>query len=188
VDGNFNTPTGGLTPPNYPTTITGLYSSGPASASGWDLWNNAPVTTSSQLLPSTDPGGSGFMEDINSPGISDGLYQYFPMQSAASATIDVYVLSGTVTFDLFTDNGHTELAHIKSTKLDTWQTLTIPLTSGNPDELVLYTGTQGGGEFYADDATISSVPDEGTMLVSGALLLPILFGRFRSNFVGSSKK
>ena len=60
-NGGFDTPTPGLTPPNYPTSITGVNAFGPSSAESWNLFNSFDATTSTELLTSTDPAGGGFI-------------------------------------------------------------------------------------------------------------------------------
>ena len=65
----FDTPTPGLTPPNYTASISGLTTMHEvASAEGWYLFNNSSVTTTSELLTSTDPMGGGYMISVSTPG------------------------------------------------------------------------------------------------------------------------
>jgi hypothetical protein len=44
VNGGFDTPTPGLSPPNYPTSISGAGASGLSSAADWTLLGDAPTT------------------------------------------------------------------------------------------------------------------------------------------------
>src|SRR5437763_1122486 len=53
----FDIPTPGLPGPNYIASITGYKVSGISSVADWLLWNNADTTTTTELLPSTDPDG-----------------------------------------------------------------------------------------------------------------------------------
>lgn len=167
VNGGFDQPTVGLSPPNFPTSISGSGSGGSASANGWSLYNNSSATTSSELLSTTDPLATGYMIHINSTGGFDGIYQNFPEQISTTASVDVYVLQGTVRLYLF-HSGTINLGQVDSTTTGAWQTLTLPLTSGGPNEFVLY--TVGSGEFYADRAMVP-VPEPSTvgLLVLGSL-------------------
>jgi hypothetical protein len=182
----FDTPTPGLTPPTYTTSITGA--SGPgsaggvASADGWFLYNNTDVTTTSELLLSTDPNGGGHMISISTGGPYNGLYQRFPTVSATTASVDVYVLSGIVEFMLWDNGGNTRFASVLSTTHNQWETLTLDVTSGNPGELVLYSPftSPAGASFYADNARVpigASVPEPSTLWLSlvgaGAALIAV---------------
>ena len=130
-NGGFDTPTPGLTPPNYPTSISGAGVGGPSSAEFWTLFNNFSTTTSTELLPSTDPNGSGFMIHLTSTPTSgsfsffNGLQQAFPTQSGGSASVDVDVLSGVVFVALYANDGGTLLDQSFSTVNNQWQTLTV---------------------------------------------------------------
>ena len=114
-NGGFDTPTPGLSPPNYPTSITGANAFGPSSAEDWTLFNSRDATTSTELLPSTDPLGSGFMIHLTSvTNTSDptgsffnGLQQGFATQSGATASVNVFVLSGPVILALYAGDGST---------------------------------------------------------------------------------
>ncbi len=177
-NGGFDTPTPGLSPPNYPTSITGANAFGPSSAADWTLFNSRDATTSTELLPSTDPLGSGFMMHLTSvTNTSDpvgsffnGLQQGFSTQSGATASVDVDVLSGPVILALYAGDGSTLICFLYISTVDQWQTVSITAPTGSdPNLIVLYSGsTTGSGEFYADNAVVtSSVPEPA----SGVLAL-----------------
>lgn len=162
TNGGFDSPYGSS------TSISGVGSSGPSAAAGWYLYNNSSPLTTSELLASTNPrAGSGNMIHVTTGGTANGLYQLFAQQPATSASVDVFVLSGTVRFYLFTNGGLTALSSIASTTTGVWETLTLNLTSGNPYEIVLYSDNPSGANFYADHASVpaempvNSVPDGG---------------------------
>src|SRR4051794_36686570 len=123
TNGGFDTPTPGLAPPNYPASISGASVFGPSSAEDWTLFNSRDATTSTELLPSTDPGGSGFMIHLTSvTNTSDpngsffnGLQQVFPVQPGGSASVDVYALQGPVILALYAGYGSTLLDYTVST-------------------------------------------------------------------------
>jgi hypothetical protein len=107
LNAGFDTPTPGLTPPNYTTSISGFHADNVSSADDWGLFNNTDATTTSQLLASTDPKGGGYMASIVTTGATNGLYQFVNTFPGATASVDVYVLSGTVSLYLGTGNGGT---------------------------------------------------------------------------------
>jgi hypothetical protein len=177
-NGGFDIPTPGLSPPNYPTSITGASTFGASSALEWTLFNSRDATTSTELLPSTDPLGSGSMIHLTSvtntadPNGSffNGLQQGFTTQSGATASVDVDVLSGPVILALYAGDGSTLIGDAFSTTLNQWQTLSVPAPIGSdPNLIVIYSySTTGTGEFYADNAVVtSSVPEPA----SGVLAL-----------------
>jgi hypothetical protein len=176
-NGGFDTPTPGLSPPNYPTSISGAGVGGPSSAAFWTLFNNFDATTSTELLPSTDPTGSGSMIHLTSVPTSgsfsffNGLQQAFPTQSGGTASVDVDVLSGVVLLALYAGNGATLLDQTFSTVNNQWQTLTVTAAAGsNPNLIVIYTdnGTTPNtvGEFYADGAGVAAVPEPSSGLLA----------------------
>jgi hypothetical protein len=177
-NGGFDTPNPLLSAPNYLTSITGAAAIGPTSAETWFMYNNSPDLTTTELLPTTDPLGSGFMIHVSSAGLNNGLNLIFPAQSSASASVDVFVSSGTAILYLFTGGGTINLAHVESTTTGVWETLTIPVTPGNPNQFVLYTGP-AGGDFFADRASVpavSPVPEQSPFWLSLALIFPVLLG------------
>jgi hypothetical protein len=177
-NGGFDTPTPGLSPPNYPTSISGSgpTSAGPSSAEFWTLYNNFDATTSTELLPSTDPTGSGLMIHLTSTPTSgsfsffNGLQQAFPTQPGGTASIDVNVLSGIVFLALYADNGATLIDQSFSTVNNQWQRLTVTAAPGtNPNLIVLYTDNATPntvGEFYADGAGVTAIPEPSSGLLA----------------------
>lgn len=164
-----------------PTSFTGLGNGGLSAAADWKVWSNTPgSTTTTSLLASTDPLGSGSMIHVNTNGASNGLYQIFDAGNYSSS-LDVYVLSGAVTFYLY--NGASSIS-VTSTTQNTWETLFLPITAA--DELVIYSSTAGGAEFYADRASIpagaaitASVPDTGSSLFCLAFVMPVVLSALR---------
>jgi hypothetical protein len=186
-NGGFDTPTTGLSPlNNYLTSITGAGASGPASAADWTLYNNGDATTSTELLTTTDPNGSGSMIHLTSvsntsdltQSFFNGLEGAFATQAGATASVDVHVLSGPVVLALYGDNGANLLSYIYSgATTDQWLTLTVtaPINSDpnyQPDLFILYSGSQSGtGEFYAENAIVTSLsipePSSGALALIG---------------------
>src|SRR5262245_43186931 len=158
LNGEFDTPTRGLSAPNYPTSISGPSGggpSGPASADHWLLFNSRDATTSTELLNSTDPGGGGFMihlttqsnttDPVNS--FFNGLQQAFPPQTGdTTASVDVFVLSGPVILALFANDGAALLTpFILTSTTNQWETLSITVPAGSdPNQLVLFSESTSG--------------------------------------------
>jgi len=175
-NGGFDTPTPGLSPPNYPTSISGADVSGLSSAEYWTLFNSFDATTSTELLPSTDPLGGGSMIHLTSLTNSsdpdgsffNGLQQSFATQSGATASVDVFVLSGPVILALYAGDGSTLISDTFSSTTDQWQTLTVTAPTGSdPNLFILYSySTTGAGEFYADSASVAAVPEPSTGLLA----------------------
>ena len=187
LNGGFDIPTPGLSPPNYQTSITGASARGVSSAEDWSLYNNFNATTSTELLPSTDPLGSGYMIHLTSvSNTSDptgsffnGLQQSFPMVPGGTASVDVDVLSGPVILALYAGNGSTLIAYTLSTATNQWETLMVTAPVGsNPNLVILYSySTSGTGEFYADGAVAAATaaPEPSTWILALLGLLGVGF-------------
>jgi hypothetical protein len=170
----FDTPEPGLTPPNYTTSISGYHQDNISSAEYWGLFNSTAPTTTSQLLPSTDPPGGGYMISIVTDGAINGAYQFVNPVPGASASVDVYVLRGTVTLFIATGPGLPILGSVTSTTLDEWQTLTLTVTSGNPDEIAIYSSEAGSASYHADNAYFSAIPEPSSLTLAITAVLPVI--------------
>lgn len=74
LNGSFDTPTPGLSPPNYATSVTAVDTKVSSSADGWFLFNfGSRATTSTELLPSTDPNGGGYMLHFSTAGSQEEI-------------------------------------------------------------------------------------------------------------------
>jgi hypothetical protein len=157
LNAGFNTPQAGLSPPNYPTSLSALSGPGvPSSAADWLIWNNTLTTTSTELLTSTDPAGAGLMAHVTSGAYENGLYQFVAADSVNFVSVDVYLLSGT--FELGLGRNGSYEATAKTSTPDQWVHLTasIPTTIG--DEIFLYSTNSAAAEFYVDNAYAGMVP------------------------------
>jgi hypothetical protein len=182
LNGGFDTGNPTFTPPNFPTSITGQFTSGPASAADWTLFNGEPVTTSTELLTSTDPGGSGLMIHVTSVPTTgnftafSGLEQGFATQVGVpvTASVDVDVLQGSVLLGIYANNGGTLLNYI-TTNILGWQTLTVTQPASTdpnsePNLIVIYSdnfAANATNEFYADSASVTAaVPEPSSGLLA----------------------
>jgi hypothetical protein len=171
----FDTPTPGLSPPNYPTSTSATGTAEPSSAEFWSIFNNFPATTSTELLPTTDPLGSGSMIHVTSVGANggppffNGLLQSFAQQSGAvTASVDLFVLSGPVIVALFSADGGTFIGGTLSSTTNQWETISFTAAAGtNPDLIAIYSeNLTGTGEFYADHASVQAIPEPASGLLA----------------------
>ncbi|MCF2151404.1 squalene/phytoene synthase family protein [Desmonostoc muscorum LEGE 12446] len=138
-----------------PTTLTKL---GPAwsAAENWTVFNNKqnpdfiPIITT-ELVPSTFPGGGSKMIHVKTNGLRCGLVQGFGAidtgSPSAIASAWIYVVSGKV--GIGTGNqGHTGLDVISS-KTNTWEHLQSPNGVSPANQLIIYSASDGA-EFYVD--------------------------------------
>jgi hypothetical protein len=203
-NGGFDTPTPGLSPPNFPTSITGQSAAGPSSAADWTLFNGQDATTSTELLPTTDPNGNQSMIHVtsvpatpNAATFFNGLEQAFPTQSgvAVAVSVDVEVLQGTVFVGLFANNGGTLLMPFVtiSTPPNQWQTVTFTVPAGadpnsEPNLIAIYTDNFGPGvtgEFYADNAMVAAAvpePSSGLLALIGFSATALWVRKTRARF------
>jgi len=184
LNGGFDTPTPGLSPPNYPTSISGAGASGFSSAADWTLFNGQPITTSSELLPTTDPinPSNPFMIHVTSVPTTgnftafSGLEQGFATQVGVpvTASVDVDVLQGSILLGIYANNGGTLLNFI-TTNILGWQTLTVTQPASTdpnsePNLIVIYSdnfAANATNEFYADSASLTAaVPEPSSGLLA----------------------
>ena len=139
-----------------------------SAAADWRMWNNADDTTSTRLLPSTDPMGGGQMLDVATSGLWSGAYQFVGANTVNFVSIDVFVVRGD--FELGLALNGDALNFATTSVHDAWVHLTssIPLTQG--DEIYLYSGRSDidGAEFYVDNAFAGTpVPEPASWALLG---------------------
>jgi hypothetical protein len=164
--------------PNYTSTpLTGSKDAGYSAAANWGTWNNTSATTSTQLLPSTFPGGSSTnMIHVETTGTRNGIVQVFaPKNGGATnvlATAYVYVLSGHVS--LGTGNGGDTTADVVSKTTNHWERLQAYNGISPANELIVYS-SGGAANYYVAYASISvssggghtaGVPEPSALLLS----------------------
>jgi hypothetical protein len=184
LNGGFDTGNPSFTPPNFPTSLSGAGVGAPSSATDWTIFNGTSVTTSTELLTSTDPSGSGLMIHVTTvPNTGtdtafSGLEQGFTTQIGVPVTVsvDVDVLSpqGSVFVGLFANNGGTLLMPFVTTTTLGWQTLTFTVPAGTdvnsePNLIAIYSDNFANNvtnEFYADNASVTAVPEPTSGLLA----------------------
>lgn len=183
----FETPAAGLAAPNYATgnSGTGAISYVSSSAAGWFLYNNHASATSTELLASTAPTGSGNMLHLSTNYQYSGMGQAFSTLANATLSIDVYVLSGQAWLAAYTNGGSTLLASTTSSHTGQWETLSVTVTGGNPNLFILYSAPGTAVDFYADNAWADLTPRPTVPEPASLLLLAVGLGglaRARSAF------
>jgi hypothetical protein len=142
-----------------PTVLTGSPIGGLSAAPYWTTWNNVLGLTTTEILPSTRPGGSKQMLHVSTQAGSDGIVQAFgendkgPAKTMSGAW--VFVLHGTVIMG----TGHGGNTHIDavSTTQGQWEYLEAPNGVSPATEFVVYASSLEGASFYVDDASVVAV-------------------------------
>jgi hypothetical protein len=176
VNPGFDTPAPGVTPPAQ-TSFSMAGDGGLSAADSWRMWNNtvaqATDNLTTNLLPSTDPAGGGYMLHVTTAGAENGVYQFIPFEhppqnTVTTVSVDVYVISGT--FELGLGRDGTYVATAKTSTPDQWIRLTASTSPSTPgDEIFLYSTNGLGAEFNVDNAFAGGVPEPSTwtMLLAG---------------------
>jgi len=138
--------------PVAPPPLTGSGVGGLAAAEDWTIWNNPLATTTTELLPTTRPDGTGRMLHLTTTGGHCGLVQTWAREDEGPATATamawVYVLSGRV--GLGSGNGGSTGVDVLSTATGRWELLEAPSGGSPVNELIIYAGPEGGADFYVD--------------------------------------
>ncbi|MFN0151725.1 MAG: hypothetical protein ACKVU1_13575 [bacterium] len=146
-------------PQGASTTFTGYGGGGWSSAQDWWVFNNSPGTTSTELLPSTCPGGGQYMLHVTTDGGSNGVGQIFlpfdtgPDQATAMARI--FVISGTVVIG--TGNGGNTGADAHTRYTGHWEFLRAGNGVSPANEFIVY-AWGGPAEFYVDKCRVAELP------------------------------
>jgi hypothetical protein len=140
-----------------PTSSTGAAVPGSSAAPNWTTWNNSQATTTTDILPSTRPGGGAHMIHVCTTGQDNGLVQVFLPHNTgpqhARSTVWVFVLRGKV--GMGTGNGGSTGDHdAQSTQIGKWQQLQAPNGVAPANEFIVYATSPGGACFYIDDASV----------------------------------
>jgi hypothetical protein len=139
-----------------PTVLTGSPIGGLSAAPYWTTWNNVSGLTTTEILPSTRPGGSKQMLHVSTQAGSDGIVQVFGESDKGPAKtmsgVWVFVLHGTVC--LGTGNGGNTHIDAVSTTQGQWEYVEGPNGVSPANEFVVYAKSLEGASFYVDDASV----------------------------------
>jgi len=150
-------------PGDGPTRSSAVGMQAPTAAAGWSTWNNDPVETATDLVPSTLPGYGGGMLHVTVAGTrlvnGSGVYRPYAAvdtgPTAVRAQVWLYVVNGQV--GIGTGNGgHTGIDAVTSTT-GRWQLLTAVNGVRPVNEVIIYAINQSA-EFYIGAVTVTSTP------------------------------
>lgn len=172
VNPGFDTPNAALAPPNYLASRTTVGQTN-SSALAWTLYNAAAgSTTTTQLLPTTDPfgGTAPYMIDVMAGSAGSSIVQYLPVAtSLPSISYDVNIIRGTVRLVALTTGGLFLGQTVSS--VTGWQTLTLAPTS-QPVGRIGLAAVGGPADYQVDLRGIPTapVPEPGVLAMLGALV------------------
>lgn len=161
---------------------------GPSAAANWGIWNNTLATTTTTLVPSTLPGGGPTMVHVVTTGTNNGLLQSFlPYGTGTQQTdgsVAVYVNNGRV--GIGTGNGLYTNFDGFSTGVGAWEFPSAHNGASPANEFLIYS-TGGPADFYVGAATVSPVPEPGTLLLlATGIGIPLWMSRARRRFTAWS--
>ena len=148
-------PSFALARPAAPPPVTGT-GGGPAAADDWYLWNNSDVTSVSELVPTTRPGGSGNMLRVTTTGGSCGLYQaWAPVDTGpATATVAVWIFLVHGTLMTGAGNGGNTGGDIAIDTRGQWQRVEVPSGRSPVNEMIVYAKDPAGAEYFVDEVSV----------------------------------
>ncbi|WP_284982363.1 SpvB/TcaC N-terminal domain-containing protein [Arthrobacter sp. efr-133-TYG-118] len=153
---SFDTPSA-AGPSTLITSVEQPFGSGGSAADSWTTWNIAATTTTTDLLPSTLPyGRGGSMVHITTGAAGCGVVQTFlpantgPAQVVSSAWI--YVLRGSVMIG--TGDGGNTASDAVCDDTGQWMLVEAGNQHGPGNEIVIYSASAEGAEFYVDHAWV----------------------------------
>jgi hypothetical protein len=151
-NGDFEGPAGA------PTVLAGTGIPGGSAAPGWTTWNNVEALTTTDILPSTAPGGGSHMLHVCTTGQDCGLVQQYQATGSGPAhvisSVSVLVVRGQV--GMGTGNGGDTGEHdAVSTATGTWEQLTAPNGVSPANEFIVYAVSPGGACYYVDNASVN---------------------------------
>jgi hypothetical protein len=169
-------------PAGNPVT-TLAQSAGWSAALGWQQYALVPGSSiTSELLPTTDPSGSGNMihfitdnGDWPPSHAGNGFWQSFSTVPAASLSFDLEVVSGQVTAGLvLVDGAYVDYPTFGPTS--GW--IHVTDVSSQPVSFVAFESLSlgVGAEYYVDNLVMTSVPEPSTMVLLGTASLAGILG------------
>ena len=143
--------------PVVPPPLVGLHG-GMAAAEEWYLWNNLDVTTISELIPTTRPGGSGSMLHLITGGGSCGLVQAWANTDTGPdvALVQAWVCVVRGSVMLGCGNGGNTGEDVRSTQHGEWELLEAPNGVSPANEVIVYASDPEGAEYFVDHVAVRS--------------------------------
>jgi hypothetical protein len=146
------------------TCTPSLCCGGLSAADSWTTWvNQCPQfgfpsnTVRTELVPSTLPGGGAMMIHVGTTSPESGIVQVFAGTPQVVSSAWVFVTRGQVCIG--TGNGGNTHCDDFSTTTGQWELLQAPNGVSPANEFIVYATSQGGADFFVDNATV----DDGTL-------------------------
>lgn len=145
-----------------PTRSSIVDAATPAAALDWFAWNNDPVTTTTELIPSTLPGQIGWMLHIAVVGAylmqGSGIYRPWAQidtgPTLIRALVWVYVLNGRV--GIGSGNGGNTGIDAATSTTGRWELLSAFNGVAPANEMIIY-AVNGSAEFYVGSVTVETL-------------------------------
>jgi hypothetical protein len=174
TNGGFDT----VGPAGSPMTSIGQ-AFDPSAAAGWEQYAIVPSSYFvSELLPTTDPTGSGsMMHVITTAGdwppaeFGNGFEQFFTTLNSAVFSFDLYVVSGQVTGGLVLASSGAYVDYPTFGPTGGWIHVTDHSTLPVNDVAFETLTLTGGAEYYVDNAVLSAVPEPSSLAIAGIAIL-----------------
>jgi hypothetical protein len=150
-------------PDGASASMSGVVGAAVSAAENWFIFQNTPVTTKTELLPSTLPGGGPLMMHVTTNGGSNGIEQVMLPIDTGPACVEhqvwVYVESGVVFAGA--GNGGNTGPNAFSTTTGQWELLIGNNIICPANLFIVYAGSPNGADFYIDIASVEAVPCQG---------------------------
>ncbi len=144
-------------------SVSGAIGAAFSAAENWFIFQNTPVTTKTELLPSTLPGGGDYMLHVTTNGVNNGIEQVmFPINEGPACVehqIWVYVESGVVFAGA--GNGGNTGPNSFSTTTGQWELISGKNIVCPANLFIVYAGSPNGAEFYIDVAIVEEQVCQG---------------------------
>jgi hypothetical protein len=135
-----------------PTVMVERAVPGPSAGSHWEIWNNSQAITTTDILPSTRPGGGAQMMHVCTTGPLNGLVATFPSNPHVISSVWVFVVRGQVVMG--TGNGGATGRDKMSMHTGEWEKLEAPNGGSPANEFIVYSVSPAGACYYVDDASV----------------------------------
>jgi hypothetical protein len=145
--------------PGTPVAYTDFCEAGGSAAAVWSVFvNSCGTNISTELIPSTLPGGGKYMIHVVTTGNGNGLvYCCFANQTTTLSSIWVYLNSGCVGMGTG-DGGDTANTDEMTCETNSWIQFKAPNGVSPANEFIVYSVITAGADFYADNAKVIGVP------------------------------
>ncbi len=162
----FEKPAAGV-PPGTSVTFTDCGEVGGTAAADWIVWiNSCGTNISTELVPSTTPGGGKYMLHVVTNGNGNGIVQNFASQTKTLSSVWVYVNSGCI--GIGTGDGGNTLQNDEMTcDTGSWIEFKAPSGESPSFEFIVYevevavrSGVlEGppGADFYVDNVNVKAL-------------------------------